>query len=65
MGIQTSAGTTTTVKHGSQSFQTNDVVLIDNQSSPNPIGSRVFGPVTRDLRAKNYNKVISQSKRML
>nr|BBH42928.1 50S ribosomal protein L14 [Marophrys sp. SRT127] len=64
MGITTCDGTTTTAKHGSLIFQTNDVVLIDSQN--NPIGSRVFGPVTRDLRAKNCGKkIISQSKRML
>ena len=63
MGITTCDGTTTTAKHGSLIFQTNDVVLIDSQN--NPIGSRVFGPVTRDLRAKNFKKIISQSKRML
>jgi large subunit ribosomal protein L14 len=64
MGITTSDGSATrNIKHSSLRFQTNDVVLVDGQT--NPIGSRVFGPVTRDLRAKNYNKVISQSKRML
>jgi len=25
----------------------------------NPIGSRIFGPVARELREKNYMKIIS------
>jgi large subunit ribosomal protein L14 len=44
-------------------FQSNDVVLINSQD--HLIGSRIFGPITRELRAKNVKKVISQSKRML
>jgi large subunit ribosomal protein L14 len=44
-------------------FQTNEVVLINNQG--HLTGSRIFGSITRDLRARNYRKIISQSKRML
>lgn len=39
------------------SFDNNACVLIDNNS--NPIGTRVFGPVARELRAKNFMKIIS------
>lgn len=51
-------------------FQSNDVVLIqgdgNDASTENLIGSRIFGPITRELRAKNYRKIISKSrKRML
>jgi large subunit ribosomal protein L14 len=45
------------------SFQTNEVVLMNNQGQL--LGSRLFGPITRELRSKGYKKVISQSKRML
>jgi large subunit ribosomal protein L14 len=45
------------------SFQSNDVASTNSQDYP--IGSRIFGPITRELRAKNLRKVISQSKRML
>ncbi len=38
-------------------FDTNAVVLIDKDE--NPVGTRVFGPVARELRAKNYMKIIS------
>ncbi len=44
-------------------FLSNDVVLINSQD--HLIGSRIFGPITRELRAKNLKKIISQSKRML
>lgn len=38
-------------------FDDNSVVLIDNQK--NPRGTRIFGPVARELRNKNYMKIIS------
>lgn len=38
-------------------FDRNAVVFIDAQS--NPRGTRVFGPVARELRDKNFSKIIS------
>jgi len=38
-------------------FDHNAVVLIDDQN--NPRGTRIFGPVARELREKNYMKIIS------
>ena len=38
-------------------FDRNAIVFIDNQS--NPRGTRVFGPVARELREKNFTKIIS------
>ena len=38
-------------------FDSNAVVLIDNQN--NPKGTRVFGPVARELREKRFLKIIS------
>lgn len=38
-------------------FDTNAVVLIDNQK--NPRGTRIFGPVARELRDRNFTKIIS------
>ena len=38
-------------------FDGNAAVLIDAQK--NPIGTRIFGPVARELRAKSYVKIIS------
>lgn len=38
-------------------FDSNAVVLIDNQE--NPRGTRIFGPVARELRDRNFTKIIS------
>ena len=38
-------------------FDRNAIVFIDAQS--NPRGTRVFGPVARELRDKNFTKIIS------
>jgi len=38
-------------------FDVNSAVLINPQREP--IGTRIFGPVARELRAKNFMKIIS------
>lgn len=38
-------------------FDTNAVVLLDNKNQP--IGTRIFGPVTRELRSEKYMKIAS------
>jgi large subunit ribosomal protein L14 len=38
-------------------FDTNAVVIIDDAG--NPIGTRVFGPVARELRTMEYMKIVS------
>ena len=38
-------------------FDTNSAVLID--AAGEPIGTRIFGPVARELRAKKYMKIVS------
>ncbi len=38
-------------------FDSNAVVIIDDQE--NPRGTRIFGPVARELRDKNFMKLIS------
>lgn len=38
-------------------FDDNALVIIDNDG--NPVGTRVFGPVARELRDKGYMKIIS------
>jgi large subunit ribosomal protein L14 len=38
-------------------FDRNAVVIIDQQM--NPRGTRIFGPVARELRDKNFMKIIS------
>jgi large subunit ribosomal protein L14 len=38
-------------------FDKNSVVLINNQGEP--IGTRIFGPVARELRVKGFLKIVS------
>ena len=38
-------------------FDGNSAVLIDKENTP--IGTRIFGPVARELRGKNFMKIIS------
>lgn len=38
-------------------FDSNAIVLID--ASKDPKGTRIFGPVARELRDKNFSKIIS------
>jgi large subunit ribosomal protein L14 len=38
-------------------FDRNAIVIIDKQL--NPIGTRIFGPVARELRERNFMKIIS------
>lgn len=38
-------------------FDSNAVVLLNNQKQP--IGTRIFGPVTRELRSGNFMKIVS------
>jgi large subunit ribosomal protein L14 len=44
-------------------FDRNAAVLINAQQEP--IGTRIFGPVTRELRQKNFMKIISLAPEVL
>lgn len=44
-------------------FDNNAVVILD--ATRNPIGTRIFGPVARELRDKNYMKVVSLAPEVL
>ncbi|MFO7738250.1 MAG: 50S ribosomal protein L14 [Desulfatiglandaceae bacterium] len=44
-------------------FDDNSAVLINQQKEP--IGTRIFGPVARELRAKNFMKIISLAPEVL
>ncbi|MDD3153323.1 MAG: 50S ribosomal protein L14 [Victivallaceae bacterium] len=45
------------------SFDSNAAVLIDKEN--NPIGTRIFGPVARELREKNFMKIVSLAPEVL
>ena len=44
-------------------FDSNSAVLLSNQGEP--VGTRIFGPVTRELRAKNHMKIVSLAPEVL
>jgi len=45
------------------SFDENAAVLIDTTN--NPIGTRIFGPVARELRDRNFMKIVSLAPEVL
>ncbi len=44
-------------------FDTNSAVLLNKQNEP--VGTRIFGPVARELRAKNFMKIVSLAPEVL
>jgi large subunit ribosomal protein L14 len=44
-------------------FDSNSAVLVDNQREP--VGTRIFGPVARELRAKRFMKILSLAPEVL
>ena len=44
-------------------FDENSAVILTNQNEP--IGTRIFGPVARELRAKNFMKIVSLAPEVL
>ena len=44
-------------------FDTNSAVLVSADGEP--IGTRIFGPVARELRSKNFTKIASLAKEVL
>lgn len=44
-------------------FDTNSVVILDNNQEP--VGTRIFGPVARELRSKKFMKIVSLAPEVL
>lgn len=44
-------------------FDKNSVVILNNQNEP--VGTRIFGPVARELRGKNFTKICSLAPEVL
>lgn len=44
-------------------FDENAIVIIDKEKQPK--GTRVFGPIARELRERGYQKIISQAPEVL
>lgn len=46
-------------------FDDNAGIVIDNLKDKNPLGTRVFGPVARELKEKGFNKIASMASEVL
>ena len=44
-------------------FDRNAAVLVNNQGEP--VGTRIFGPVTRELRARKHMRIVSLAPEVL
>jgi large subunit ribosomal protein L14 len=44
-------------------FDENSAVILNNQNEP--VGTRIFGPVARELRTKNFMKIVSLAPEVL
>jgi large subunit ribosomal protein L14 len=42
-------------------FSENAAVLIDNQKDKNPRGTRIFGPIAREVRDRGFTKIASMA----
>lgn len=42
-------------------FDDNAAVIIDNEKDKNPKGTRIFGPVARELKDLGFNKIVSMA----
>jgi large subunit ribosomal protein L14 len=46
-------------------FDDNAAVIIESRTNPNPIGTRVFGPVAREVKDRGYAKIASLAPEVL
>ena len=59
-------------KHGARradgsyvKFDQNAAVIIKSPEDKNPVGTRIFGPVARELRDKGFMKIVSVAPEVL
>lgn len=46
-------------------FDDNAAVVIESIKNPNPIGTRVFGPIAREIKNRGFNKIASLAPEVL
>jgi large subunit ribosomal protein L14 len=46
-------------------FDDNAAVVIESMKSMNPVGTRVFGPIAREVKNRGFNKIASLAPEML
>ncbi len=45
-------------------FDENAAVVVESRKSPNPMGTRVFGPIAREVKERGFNKIASLAPEM-
>lgn len=46
-------------------FDDNAAVILQSRESKDPLGTRIFGPIPRELKERGFNKIISLAKEVL
>lgn len=46
-------------------FDDNAAVILEGRKSKNPLGTRIFGPIPRELKMRGFNKIISLAPEVL
>lgn len=46
-------------------FDDNAAVIVESRNSPNPVGTRVFGPVAREVRNAGFSRIASLAPEVL
>lgn len=46
-------------------FSENAAVVIDNMKDKNPIATRIFGPIAREIKERGFNKIASMAPEVL
>ncbi len=46
-------------------FDDNAAVIIESRTNPIPVGTRVFGPIAREVKNKGFNKIASLAQEVL
>lgn len=46
-------------------FGDNAAVIVKSKQDKNPLGTRIFGPIARELRARGYSKIVSLAPEVL
>ena len=45
-------------------FDDNAAVVVESRENPEPVGTRVFGPIAREVKEKGFNKIASLAPEM-
>lgn len=46
-------------------FSENAGVILENTKDKNPVGTRIFGPIAREIKEKEFNKIASLAKNVV